>query len=360
MAATNRTDTPSVPIVQNDKVPDKILTKEVQSSSTSNNATIDGGTNPVKTPFIYPSSTSSPAAPRIYSPDQEAKLASLLSTLQSWKDIPTSTKTNAPKKPLADSERMWLTRECILRYLRASKWNESQTTIRIMNTLVWRRDYGVESQTADSMSEENETGKQFILGYDNEGRPCLYLTPHLQNTNNSDKQIQHLVFMLERGIELMPPGQESLTLFCNFKDSRKGKTASVTQGRQTLSILQNHYPERLGRGCVKDLPWLIWGFFKLINPFIDPVTREKMKFDEDLRELVPSEQLIKAYGGDVDFEYDHAAYWPAFIGLAKSRSKEMVERWERAGRKVGESERYLRGDGNSVGEEEVKKINVNA
>lgn len=252
---------------------------------------------------------------------------------------------------------MWLTRECIYRYLRASKWNEAQAATRLQATLIWRREYGVESHTADYISEENETGKQFILGYDNEGRPCLYLNPHKQNTKKSDKQIQHLVYMLECSIDLMPPGQETLAILVNFKDTRKGDGATVGQGRQTINILQNHYPERLGRACVQDTPWIIWGFFKLINPFIDPLTREKMKFDADLRLVVPPEHLLKRFGGNVEFVYEHGSYWPAMNGLVESRRGQMRERWVAAGKRVGESELYLKGQGEPVGVgEETRRV----
>ena len=86
-------------------------------------------------------------------------------------------------------------------------------------------------------------------------------------------------------------------------------------------------------------------FFTAISAFIDPATREKMKFDQDLRTLIPPEQLIKAYGGDVDFVYEHEVYWPAFIKLTEERRALMVQRWEEAGKRVGESEAYLKGEG---------------
>lgn len=154
--------------------------------------------------------------------------------------------------------------------------------------------------------------------------------------------------MLETCIDIMPAGCETLVLLVNFKESRKGENASPGQGKQVISILQNHYPERLGRACVKNVPWLLWGFFKLINPFIDPLTREKLKFEEDLRLMVPPEQLLKSYGGDAEFQYEHAVYWPALIGLAEKTRKDMRVRWEQAGKKVGESEQYLRGAGEAV------------
>lgn len=84
------------------------------------------------------------------------------------------------------------------------------------------------------------------------------------------------------------------------------------------------------------------GFFKLITPFIDPNTRPKLKFNEDLRQHVPPEQLMKSMGGDVEFRYDHAKYWPALIQLTDQRRAEYHERWIQGGKRIGEYEHYLK------------------
>jgi hypothetical protein len=89
---------------------------------------------------------------------------------------------------------------------------------------------------------------------------------------------------------------------------------------------------------------MIWGFFKLITPFIDPNTRQKLKFNEDLRQHVPPSQLMKAVGGDVEFRYDHAIYWPSLNQLAEQRRVAYRERWVRGGKQVGELENYLKGE----------------
>lgn len=91
------------------------------------------------------------------------------------------------------------------------------------------------------------------------------------------------------------------------------------------------------------MPWAVQGFFKLITPFIDPLTRAKLKFNEDLRQHVPPAQLLKASGGDVEFQYDHATYWSALNTLANERRTAQFERWVKNGKKVGEHEAYLRG-----------------
>jgi CRAL/TRIO domain/CRAL/TRIO, N-terminal domain len=204
----------------------------------------------LKKPFAKPLDSALPVPRPPLTSEQQRKYDDLLKTASSWTEIPESSARGATKSPITDSERMFLSRDCLLRYLRATKWVTADAETRLMGTLVWRREYGVEKLTAGYISTENETGKQVITGYDVNARPCHYLIPSRQNTQRSDKQIQHLVFMLERVIDLMVPGQETLALLINFAETKSGQGASVGQGRQTLYILQNHYPERLGRALV--------------------------------------------------------------------------------------------------------------
>lgn len=91
------------------------------------------------------------------------------------------------------------------------------------------------------------------------------------------------------------------------------------------------------------MPFVVWGFFKLITPFIDPHTRQKLKFNEDLREHVPPAHLMKPVGGDVEFRYDHSIYWPALNELAAQRRAAYRERWIQGGKQIGELENYLKG-----------------
>ena len=91
------------------------------------------------------------------------------------------------------------------------------------------------------------------------------------------------------------------------------------------------------------VPWFVATFFRLISPFIDPVTKEKMIFNGDLTRHVPLQQLDKEYGGQVDFHYDHKTYWPALDQLCAQRRAEYSQRWADGGKLVGEYEAYLKG-----------------
>ena len=133
--------------------------------------------------------------------------------------------------------------------------------------------------------------------------------------------------------------------------NRRGSPGSPLQ---VLHILQTHYPERLGRALIINVPFLLNAFYKMITPFIDPVTRDKMRFNpRPIQDgLFTADNLWVEFGGDIKFEYDHATYWPYFLEMAAKRKGEMMERWRALGGKIGIREwDYKNGDAQQVPEE---------
>ena len=304
-------------------------------------------------------------------PAQTAKYNEVLRHFQNPKLVIASSEDEAKKeahhksvdtahlKPLTPLEKGWVTRECILRYLRATKWVVKDAIDRITLTLAWRREFGIDGWfEADNevngtiVEEENATGKEVILGYDNDARPCLYLKPGRQNTKTSPRQVKHLVYMLEKVIDYMPAGQDSLALLIDFKalpvGTQGGKIPPVGTGKKVLHILQTHYPERLGKALLTNIPWLGWTFLKIIHPFIDPLTREKLVFDQPFPQYVPQEQLDLDFGGAVDFEYDQDKYWKEMIAFGEKKKENYKKRFEQFGGVVGLSEVDLRGEGDEL------------
>lgn len=283
----------------------------------------------------------------------------------------------APLHPVVDEEKAWLTKECFLRYLRATKWKVPATIKRIEETIMWRRTFGVTDLgehtkankllTAEMVEAENVTGKNLILGYDIDNRPCLYLRNGYQNTSASIRQVQHLVFMLERVIQFMPAGQDTLALLIDFKAAPahlqlSSKFPSLSISKQVLHILQNHYPERLGRGLFTNIPWIGYTFFKLVGPFIDPYTRLKTIYDQPFENFVPKEQLDKEFNGLLDFDYIHEVYWPKMNEIADKKNALVKENYRRLGGGIGLSEFDLKSTTMSENESttETAKANVAA
>lgn len=302
-------------------------------------------------PFPKPDASAKTPAAEELSVEEHKKYITILKHFQQLKDAPDSEKhIHGPRSPITSAEKAFLTRECFLRYLRATKWSVDDCIKRIEGTLAWRREFGVDpdsSLSADVVSAENETGKEVILGFDNDTRPCLYLKPGRQNTKPSHTQVQHLVYMLERAIDVMPSGQDQLALLIDFKPTKIGKQSklpSISMGREVLHILQTHYPERLGKALLTNIPWLASAFLKLIHPFIDPLTREKLVFSEPFPNYVPTNQLDEDFGGKVAFEYEHTKYWPSLTELTASRRKIYKANFEALGGIVGLSEFDLRNE----------------
>jgi hypothetical protein len=79
-----------------------------------------------------------------------------------------------------------------------------------------------------------------------------------------------------------------------------------------------------------DAPWYFGTFYRLILPFIHPVTKSKIRFVDtksmhsvqpeqeakgiwsNLLTHIDEEQLEVPFGGGNRFEYDHNVYWPLF------------------------------------------------
>jgi hypothetical protein len=103
----------------------------------------------------------------------------------------------------------------------------------------------------------------------------------------------------------------------------------------------------LGRALIINIPFLLNAFFKLIMPIVDPITRDKVRFNPKVVEdgLVDADKLMGAggWGGSVQFEYDHEKYWPALMEICKTRREEQMARWKALGGRVGLDEWSIKG-----------------
>lgn len=242
----------------------------------------------------------------LYTDDQQAQI----DALRAYADgllLPSS-------DPYHPWELRWLQKaDTVPRYMRASKWNFQDAQKRIKATLEWRRDFQPDLIPPDQVKIESETGKIIITGFDRDGRPIIYMRPGRENTETSPRQLRHLVWCLERAKDLMPPGQESLVIIVDYASTTLRTNPSISIARKVLNILQQHYVETLGRALIVNLPRLLSFFYRGISPFLDPVTRDKMRFNPNLLELIPASQLDADFGGSYHFEFEAESYWDQIV-----------------------------------------------
>ncbi len=205
------------------------------------------------------------------------------------------------------------------RYLQANDWNLEAATKMLKESILWRTDYF--PITAEEVVEESLTGKNYVNGFDRDGRPVLYLKPRNESTPSSERQVKFLVYNLEKAIQLMPKGIHQLIIVIDFEGMSFSKQPSISISRKVISILANHYPERLFKALLVNSPWFFSKTFTLLSPFINQVTRSKICF-VDLKsnpnavcDFIPKDSLEAEYGGDFRFTYHHPVYWEHFTKI---------------------------------------------
>lgn len=90
---------------------------------------------------------------------------------------------------------------------------------------------------------------------------------------------------------------------------------------------------------------IFWGFYRLVSPFVDPVTKDKIRFNPDVRTLIPPSQLEKEnFKGDYDFVYNHEETYKFVDEMCRKKREEQYARWKQFGNgKCGLSEFIIRG-----------------
>jgi CRAL/TRIO, N-terminal domain len=125
---------------------------------------------PLVLPFTSPSpSATKPSTPPKLTEREEHAYNHVYDHLKSITELPvSSSKKNTEKAPLSDVEQYFLSKECIVRYLRATKWNVQEAIKRLEGTIVWRREYGTDALTAETIEPEvqNVRGTRLMLGID--------------------------------------------------------------------------------------------------------------------------------------------------------------------------------------------------
>jgi hypothetical protein len=184
------------------------------------------------------------------------------------------------------------------RYLRARNYDIKKAQAMLEETIAWRKEFQVSKIMNEWQSQlriENETGKGYVRGYDKEGHAIIYLRPKAENTHDHDWNLRHLVFNLEKAIAAMrgnePDGVQKLVLLMDYDGYTLSHAPSTKTSLGTLSILQNHYPERLFRAYCINPPWIFNTFYNMVFPFIDPVTKAKVAMVNGSSKKVLQEKL---------------------------------------------------------------------
>ncbi|KAH6824945.1 Sec14p-like phosphatidylinositol transfer family protein [Perilla frutescens var. hirtella] len=219
--------------------------------------------------------------------------------------------------PLSGRSLQYCSDACLKRYLEARSWSVDKSKKMLEESLRWRSSFKPEEIRWNEVAIEGETGKVFRANFhDRHGRSVLILRPGLQNTTSIDNQMKHLVYLIENAILNLPEGQEQMAWLIDFTGWSITNNVPIKSARDTVNILQNHYPERLAVAFLYNPPRIFEAFWKVVKYFLDPKTFQKVKFvypkNNDSVELMRSyfdvDNLPTEFGGNATLQYDHEEF----------------------------------------------------
>ncbi|XP_024972682.1 phosphatidylinositol transfer protein 3-like [Cynara cardunculus var. scolymus] len=220
------------------------------------------------------------------------------------------------KQRLGDEYTRFCSDESISRYLRARNWNIKKAEKMLEASLVWRMNYKPEEIRWEHIAAEAETGKIYRSSFmDKHGRTVLVMRPRCQNSKSTRAQIKYLVYCMENAILNLPPEQEQMVWLIDFHGFSMSNI-SIKSTKETAHILQDHYPERLGLAILYDPPKFFEPFWKVVKPFLEPKTANKVKFvyadDANTKNVMESlfymDKLESAFGGKNEAKFDLKIY----------------------------------------------------
>uniref|UniRef100_A0A0D6R3Y5 CRAL-TRIO domain-containing protein n=1 Tax=Araucaria cunninghamii TaxID=56994 RepID=A0A0D6R3Y5_ARACU len=169
----------------------------------------------------------------------------------------------------------------------------------------WRQTFVPFGYVSERMIS-NELKKNLVSmqGFDKKGRPIAVI--HLARHKPCHKTIEDLkrlfVYVFDKMSSSASRGQGKFCIIADL-DGWTYKNVDIHGCLAVLEILQDYYPERLGKVFVIHMPYIFWAAWNIVYPFIDRRTREKVllidnkHIQKTLLKDIDESQLPEIYGG---------------------------------------------------------------
>jgi len=211
----------------------------------------------------------------------------------------------------------------LLRYLNGKQWDVEAAAALYIETLAWRKQFGVDTISSDSIANVLRAGMfQIPPGMtDKKGRPILILRVGRfePSTMKLLDVIRSFIYMVEGSLAHRPPGCEQFTILVDYTDMNRSKF-DPRLPRYCLNFIQNYYIGLVGSILCVNQPLFFRVVWSVISQWIEPSLRAIIHIVGDakrnLRSFVDPDQCWTEYGGVL--EYDHAKWVNSHIEASKN------------------------------------------
>ncbi|KAJ4728901.1 random slug protein 5-like [Melia azedarach] len=201
------------------------------------------------------------------------------------------------------------------RFLRARDLDIEKGSAMFLKYLKWRQTFVSNGCISPSeVPSEIKQNKMFLQGFDKKGRPIALLlgARHFQNKGGLNEFKRFVVYVLDTICSRIPQGEEKFVVIGDLQGWGYANS-DLRAYLGALCILQDYYPERLGKMFIVHAPYIFNTVWKIVYPFIDNNTKKKIVFVEDkklkstLLEEIDESQIPEIYGGQLPLVPVHEA-----------------------------------------------------
>ncbi|GIL65657.1 hypothetical protein Vafri_19234 [Volvox africanus] len=174
-----------------------------------------------------------------------------------------------------------LTKATLRRWLVARKGDVKEAAKGLQAHAAWRAKFVPKGRVfPEEIQEELDQNKAFLPGFDKSGRPFCIVIVSRHQVKDAEMSKRHIVYALDCASLLgsTKPGWDGKLSGIFDLRGLKASNCDLATLRNVFDLLQNHYPERLHTLWLYNAPVVFYGIYKMVYPFIDPVTREKVRF----------------------------------------------------------------------------------
>ena len=202
------------------------------------------------------------------------------------------------------------------RYLVARQSKMPAAIDMLKNSVEWYVKERPHFLSPTEMRSQISHGHMYSRGFDRLGHPCVMLRVHTERDPHTNEQkLNFMIYSMLKAIAMMGPecdGKMVWLVSCTGYNLKHN--GDVGFARSLNAVLANHFPERLFRVYLFDVPFMFRMMWKCISPFLDETTKQKFVFVSNgcERETMVQDfelgEIERIFGGESDYTFNAETY----------------------------------------------------
>lgn len=160
--------------------------------------------------------------------------------------------------------------DLLLWFLKDRKYDVDATVAKLTKALTWRRDFGVDEISEETISDMAATGKAYLHSSpDVQGRPVVIVRAacHYPDPETLIPSEKLCIYLVEKSLTQLPPGGDQILGIFDLRGftSKNGDLKFV---KFLIDVFFNYYPKRLGEVLFVDAPFIFQPGWNMVKPLL--------------------------------------------------------------------------------------------